>query len=756
MCRFLISRNVDVNTPDHDGWTALHNAASRGSLDVARLLVDAGAQIDSPSKHRYSALMNAASKGQVPLVNFLVKRGADPLARNAYGETAYDLAAAVFEVHICGVLAAAERASLSSRGPSASGGDGSAPAFNPLALHSTVPVVLHENQRLALPTLKKLSSLGGASKWTPKALSRNDRRAAYSMPLSALGVALEGVSDGEHGDDELPCFRSEVRLPVVGAETTLGLPERREIRSGGRVRVPAAAPDAAASSPSTPKAIRPRPTSRRTDSSAASSLTAVLAASPSLSPDPALSSSPSSAPRAEPAWIWASEWVIDYTAPASSASDGWSYAASFAAPPDEWSPSPPAEVARALEGGPAALAALATGGGPAGGRKFVRRRRWVRLMRRRLDLPDFGYGGAPSSASAQAHERGEGGEREQEDEMRGMDYRARARFLAGAARPRSSDAASVRSGKSVDEPLDAGEEEDRAELRKLAARLERAADELRRGMGEDEDEERKRAAQDELEAFVHELALVRARIGAADEEDSAGASHPLSFPSPTQLMPRHRSQTRTTSSSTPARTPTTTLVPSGRRLARPASRRAPPPRPTTSPSPSRPRRTPRSAPSSRPRSRPSSASRRTSRPRARASTSGRTSSPGRFARGGSPTRRRASAAAARSASASSRASTTAAGAASSCARRARSTSTRSTRSSLRSSRATSWRTSTSSRRRRAGTAPAATATRPCRLCRARARAAAAAARRRSSRRRRSSPPRRRSGPSRRARRPRPT
>ncbi|GAA5890302.1 hypothetical protein JCM8208_002772 [Rhodotorula glutinis] len=518
VCRFLISRNVDVNTPDHDGWTALHNAASRGSLDVARLLVDAGAHINALSKHRYSALMNAASKGQVPLVNFLVKRGADPLVRNAYGETAYDLAAAVFEVHICGVLAAAERAALSSRGSSASGDDGLSTAFNPLALHSTVPVVLYENQRLALPTLKKLSSLGGATKWTPKALSRNDNRAAYSMPLSSLGAALEG--DSEPGDDELPCFRSEVRLPVVGAETTLGLPERREVRSGGRVRVPAASTDAPSSSSATPKAIRPRPTTRRTDSSAASSLTAVLAASPRLSADPVLSSSSSSAPRAEPAWIWASEWVVDYTVPASSAADGWSYAPSFAAPHDEWSPSPPAEVSRALEGGPGALAALATGGGSGGGRKFVRRRRWVRLMRRRLDLPDFGYGGAPSSASAGAQE---GGEREQEDEMRGMDYRARARFLAGAGRYRASDAASVRSGMSaVDEPLEAVEEEEgRAELRKLAARLERAADELRRGMGEDEDDERRREAQDELEAFLHELALVRARVGAAEEEDAA-------------------------------------------------------------------------------------------------------------------------------------------------------------------------------------------------------------------------------------------
>lgn len=48
--------------------------------------------------------VNAASKGHLPVVLYLLsKQQADPLVRNNWGETAYDVAAAVFEVWICEV-----------------------------------------------------------------------------------------------------------------------------------------------------------------------------------------------------------------------------------------------------------------------------------------------------------------------------------------------------------------------------------------------------------------------------------------------------------------------------------------------------------------------------------------------------------------------------------------------------------------------------------------------------------------------------
>lgn len=49
-------------------------------------------------------LVNASSKGHLPVVLYLLtKQQADPLVRNNWGETAYDVAAAVFEIWVCQV-----------------------------------------------------------------------------------------------------------------------------------------------------------------------------------------------------------------------------------------------------------------------------------------------------------------------------------------------------------------------------------------------------------------------------------------------------------------------------------------------------------------------------------------------------------------------------------------------------------------------------------------------------------------------------
>lgn len=530
VCRFLISRGVDVDAQDADGWTvrlyllcpsptithalfvqALHNAASRGWLDIANLLVNAGASIDQPSKRAYTPLMNAASKGQLPLVHFLLKQGASPLLRNAYFETAYDLAAAVFETQICTVLAVAERAAYE-------GEDSAREPYSLLDLHSTVPVLLHENQRLALPTLKKLSSLASATgqpQWTAKALSRNDARAAFSMP------PLPGSVGERKGEGELPCFRSEVGLPVVGKEGELVLPPRREIRSGGRVRVsPSPAVDESRKS-------TPRPsTSRRGSSNASSSLQAALASSSSTSHPEPTSSPFSSAAQGEPSWIWLSDWVPSTTSPLSSPFDGWSYAPSFSTPAAEWSASPPLEVLRAFEGGAGVSLAL-------DGKKWVRRREWVRVMRRRVDLPDWGYLDLPPYPRRQSTTSPsvvETAATVAPAPPPSLDYRARAQFLAGVSNhpstALSSDAASIRSSHTVTSPSVS----DRSDLRKASLRLSRAADELRRGMQTDDDASNRRGAEEDLEKLLQQAALVRAELGGDELEEEGESDDEFVYP----------------------------------------------------------------------------------------------------------------------------------------------------------------------------------------------------------------------------------
>jgi len=77
----------DVDVRSKGGWTPLSTRLIKHSLTVPNALP-----------------VNAASKGHLPIVLYLLaKQGADPFVRNNWGETAYDAAAAVFEVWICEV-----------------------------------------------------------------------------------------------------------------------------------------------------------------------------------------------------------------------------------------------------------------------------------------------------------------------------------------------------------------------------------------------------------------------------------------------------------------------------------------------------------------------------------------------------------------------------------------------------------------------------------------------------------------------------
>lgn len=145
--QYLLANKADVHARDADGWTALHNACSKvsylskhfrgaphpfsrgiltlydGSVKAVALrmkwvgyavltfaIKEAGLlsvgrlPFSSPSFSTTLFTVNAASKGHLPVVMYLLsKQAADPLVRNNWGETAYDVAASVFEVWICEV-----------------------------------------------------------------------------------------------------------------------------------------------------------------------------------------------------------------------------------------------------------------------------------------------------------------------------------------------------------------------------------------------------------------------------------------------------------------------------------------------------------------------------------------------------------------------------------------------------------------------------------------------------------------------------
>ena len=85
---------VDVNTQDKYGETALHLAAANGHLNIVNTLLDNGSDINAQNKHGETALHLAAANGHLNIVNTLLDNGSDINAQNKHGDTALHLATA--------------------------------------------------------------------------------------------------------------------------------------------------------------------------------------------------------------------------------------------------------------------------------------------------------------------------------------------------------------------------------------------------------------------------------------------------------------------------------------------------------------------------------------------------------------------------------------------------------------------------------------------------------------------------------------
>jgi ankyrin repeat protein len=85
--RALIAQQVDVNTPQADGATALAWAAHREDLEIAELLIRAGANVNAANDYGVTPLALASANGSAAMVEKLLNAGADPNAALPTGET---------------------------------------------------------------------------------------------------------------------------------------------------------------------------------------------------------------------------------------------------------------------------------------------------------------------------------------------------------------------------------------------------------------------------------------------------------------------------------------------------------------------------------------------------------------------------------------------------------------------------------------------------------------------------------------------
>lgn len=191
-------------------------------------------------------------------------------------------------------------------------------------------------------------------------------------------------------------------------------------------------------------------------------------------------------------WLVRSDWTVDLTHPRVDAEEGWQYATSFTEPEERWSAEPPPPLQRLLSGSGAMAVGLggassrsSSAGRSSGLQSWVRRRRWVRVMRRRLDIPPLPFLGPDGNmyqicgdGAMIPYVNEEGNEFTDSDghEMAAMpvsnlsmsqDYVSRSRYVAGAPSP---DTATNGASQSA------------VDTRRAIAKLERAVMELRMGM----------------------------------------------------------------------------------------------------------------------------------------------------------------------------------------------------------------------------------------------------------------------------------
>lgn len=86
--KLFAEQEMDLNTKDSNGWSALHIAARAGKQESMAFLLENGVKIDSPGLDNVTPLMLAAREGQHTMVRYLLRQGAkaelkDTKKRNA-------------------------------------------------------------------------------------------------------------------------------------------------------------------------------------------------------------------------------------------------------------------------------------------------------------------------------------------------------------------------------------------------------------------------------------------------------------------------------------------------------------------------------------------------------------------------------------------------------------------------------------------------------------------------------------------------
>jgi TonB family protein len=111
--KLLSNPDVDPDSRDRDGWTALMYAVRTDDTNLVKLLVKASADLEIQNREGDTALLVAARRGNVEAARQLLMAGADVTAKDARGRTALDWAEADGRTYLSQIIRIASRPSVS-------------------------------------------------------------------------------------------------------------------------------------------------------------------------------------------------------------------------------------------------------------------------------------------------------------------------------------------------------------------------------------------------------------------------------------------------------------------------------------------------------------------------------------------------------------------------------------------------------------------------------------------------------------------
>ena len=86
-CYLLLNHGASVNAVNNDGVTPLHDAASRGHVDILQVLLNHAASVNAVNNDGVTPLHYDAWQGHVDILQLLLNHGASVNAVNKAGDT---------------------------------------------------------------------------------------------------------------------------------------------------------------------------------------------------------------------------------------------------------------------------------------------------------------------------------------------------------------------------------------------------------------------------------------------------------------------------------------------------------------------------------------------------------------------------------------------------------------------------------------------------------------------------------------------